>query len=366
MGCSNCYNGCTEIVSDKCVKYTGIDVPILGIKSGDSLSYVEQALIEFLTSTLDGSGIKIGLPASAYCEVVTKYLPNCGDVTALTLFEALVKATCDIQTQVTALRTEMNVLNANYDIGCLTGVTSSSDTHDIVQAIITKLCQLGVDLAALTLNVNTNYVKLSEFNTLVANYLATLPSSTKYYTRMVPYTIVPYYGTLTNFSSTGAGSGDWEKIYLCNGQNGTPDLRGRSIIGTVDMGNTPLSPVVDPAVSPIYNVNYAKGTLNGANSITLTTAQMPTHNHTANVTDPGHTHSITGTTSGSNTPNGVANYPVFNSTTDGGNNPINNPVGLSIASATTGVGVSITNTGNGAAHGNVHPVLATYYIMYIP
>ena len=55
--CSNCYNGCTEIVSDRCVKYTGIDVPVLGIQTGDSLSFVEQALITFLTSTLDGTGI---------------------------------------------------------------------------------------------------------------------------------------------------------------------------------------------------------------------------------------------------------------------------------------------------------------------
>jgi len=55
--CSNCYNGCVETTSDQCVRYTGVDVPVLGIQTGDSLSYVEQALITFLTSTLDGSGI---------------------------------------------------------------------------------------------------------------------------------------------------------------------------------------------------------------------------------------------------------------------------------------------------------------------
>ena len=45
--CSNCYNGCVEITSDKCIKYTGVDVPILGIKNGDSLSFIEQSLITF-------------------------------------------------------------------------------------------------------------------------------------------------------------------------------------------------------------------------------------------------------------------------------------------------------------------------------
>ena len=76
MSCSNCYNGCSEITSDKCVRYTGIDVPVLGIKNGDSLSYVEQALIEFLVSTLDGSGIKVDIPQDIICDIVSSNLPK--------------------------------------------------------------------------------------------------------------------------------------------------------------------------------------------------------------------------------------------------------------------------------------------------
>src|SRR5690348_12556031 len=97
--CSNCYNGCTEIASDKCVKYTGVDVPVLGIVKGDSLSYVEQALITFLTATLNGSGITIEIDAEDYCNVVTQYLQECETVTALDLFKALVKAACSLQSQ---------------------------------------------------------------------------------------------------------------------------------------------------------------------------------------------------------------------------------------------------------------------------
>ena len=147
--CSNCYNGCTEIVSDQCVRYTGLDVPVLGIQTGDSLSYVEQALITFLTSTLDGTGIVITLPEGTYCELVTSYLPTCGDITAVNLFEALVKSACDLQEQVDAVVAELAILNGDYTVGCLTGVTSSSDTHAVVQAIITKLCQIDVSLTAL-------------------------------------------------------------------------------------------------------------------------------------------------------------------------------------------------------------------------
>src|SRR6478752_718060 len=97
VNCSNCYNGCAEIVSDKCVKYTGVDVPLLEIETGDSLSYVTQSLVTFITSTLDGSGIQITLEDEDYCELVSQYLQECETVTALDLFRALVKAACDLQ-----------------------------------------------------------------------------------------------------------------------------------------------------------------------------------------------------------------------------------------------------------------------------
>jgi hypothetical protein len=95
--------------------------------------------------------------------------------TAVELFTALVKAACSLQTQVTAVAADIATLNGNYTIGCLTGVTETSDTHAIVQAIITKICATDVDLAALALDVDTNYVKLADLNTLIASYQASLP-----------------------------------------------------------------------------------------------------------------------------------------------------------------------------------------------
>ena len=153
MSCSNCFNGCAEIVSDQCVKYTGIDVPVLGIQKGDSLSYVEQALIEFLTSTLDGTGIKIDIPSETICELVQQYLPDCGDITVVDLITALIKASCDLQEQVDVVAASITTLNADYDVDCLSGVTNSSDTHAVLQAVINKLCGLEVDLAALALDI---------------------------------------------------------------------------------------------------------------------------------------------------------------------------------------------------------------------
>ena len=48
---------------------------------------------------------------------------------------------------------------------------------------------------------------------------------------------------------------------LCNGSNGTPDLRNRFIVGA--------------------GSNYDVGDTGGAQSVTLTTAQMPSHSHGA-------------------------------------------------------------------------------------
>ena len=356
MPCSNCYNGCTEIVSDKCVKYTGLDVPALGIQNGDSLNFVEASLIEFLTSTLNGVGIKPIVDPLIICNLVQQYLPDCGEFTLNDYITALIKAACDLQVQVNAIAADLLTLNADYDVDCLTGVTSSSDTHAVLQAVITKLCDLDVELAALALDVDTNYVKLADLNSLIAAYIAsTAGSSTKYYTKMVPYTVVEYYGSLTgNFDVTGAGLNDWEKIYLCNGLNGTPDKRGRVGVGAiVGVGGGAMNPAVDPATPT--NPNYALNTATGANTVTLNVSQLPSHTHsaTATVTDPGHFHTVEGAVE----PGGGGE-----ATRDGVQSTINTSV------ATTGitVGVSVAATGGGSGHANIQPVLACYYIMYIP
>ena len=175
MSCTNCYNGCVEITSDKCVRYTGLDSIPLGISNGDSLLLVEEALIENVVSFLNGTGIDITIAPEDYCALVTNFLPEGSVFTAVELFTALVKAACDLQGQVTAIGTSVDTLNSNYTIECLSGVTSSSDTHLIVQAIINKACATDVALAALALDVDTNYVKLANLNTLIASYQASLP-----------------------------------------------------------------------------------------------------------------------------------------------------------------------------------------------
>jgi microcystin-dependent protein len=375
MSCSNCYNGCTEIVSDKCVRYTGIDVPILGIQTGDSLSYVEQALIEFLTSTLDGTGIKLTIYPEIICEVVSQYLPDCEDLNALNLFKALIQAACDLQAQIDVIVAELAALEGNYDVECLTGVSATSGTHDILQAVITKLCDVDAALVALAVDVDTNYVKLADLDALIQAYLDSITPTTQQNTKMVPFTAVEYYGPLSNFDGSGKGIAGlgWDKIYICNGSNGTPDKRGRVGVGvTTGVPGGAMSAAVDPAIpgNPTYTLN----SVNGTNNVLLTTTQIPAHTHTNTVSVTPHTHFMYTTDVNStvgqvvNATNNVAraravpgsdlDYEMMLSTTT--------PTLGKSSSAQDTVSVSIQDAGGGLSHPNYQPALATNYIIYIP
>jgi microcystin-dependent protein len=371
--CSNCYNGCVETTSDQCVRYTGVDVAVLGIKTGDSLSYVEQALITFLTSTLDGTGIHLVIDSQIICEIVNKNLIECEDLTLPNVIQALIKAICELDLRLTALEADFAALEGAYDVDCLSGVTSSSGTHTILQAAIDKLCGLEIELDALALDVDTNYVKLADLNSLIAAYLASVGTSTKFFNRMIPYAVVEYYGPLVgNFDVSGAGLGDWEKIYLCNGNNGTPDKRGRVPVGaTTGMGGGALNPAVDPAVSG--NPAYALLGTAGSNTVTLTATQIPAHSHSATntvgVTDHTHFTALVGTNVAL-----TSTTPIDQGANYGGNTSydLSGAVGVADIGLTSPnksnvtVSTAIGSTGGGLPHNNYQPGLGCYYIMYIP
>ena len=136
--------------------------------------------------------------------------------------------------------------------------------------------------------------------------------------------------------------------YLCNGSNGTPDLRDRFVVGA--------------------GSGYSVGNTGGAASVTLSTAQMPSHNHSVNdpthghsVNDPGHFH----TTNDYVARSGYAEPRNFGVGTDGNANSSGNTntktTGLVVNAG--GTGISINNAGSGSAHENRPPYYALCYIM---
>jgi microcystin-dependent protein len=130
------------------------------------------------------------------------------------------------------------------------------------------------------------------------------------------------------YGSIGSVPSGW---YLCDGSNGTPDLRDRFIIGA--------------------GSSYSVGATGGSSSHTLTISEMPSHTHTATsvVTDPGHFHNIQVAGSGSGNPN-------------------NSNAGSSTAAtsaATTGITVatSLATTGSGTSFSVLNPYYALAYVM---
>ena len=390
MSCSTCppeacFNGCVDITADACVRYTGNGSEALGISTGDSLLTVENILIDTVVSFLDGTGIDITINPAYYCELVDQYLPV-GTPNLVEVLSALVRAACDLQVQVDAVEAEIAILNADYDVDCLSGVTDSSDTHAVLQAVITKLCIVEANLAALTLDLDTNYVKLADLDALIAAYLASQAGgSTQQSSKMVPFVAYEYYGSLTDFDGTGAGipANGFNKVYLCNGLNGTPDKRGRVAVGAI-ASVPPVGIGLDAAVNPAFagNPNYALSGTAGANTVTLTTPQLPAHSHTATVVASGtvgnHTHIIMGGDGPGAGPNPTALEVAANENAEGGNGSYNikpavsqvHNSGITSASGAGPVSVSVavsnSNTGNNEAHLNIQPVIAAYYIMYIP
>lgn len=93
--------------------------------------------------------------------------------------------------------------------------------------------------------------------------------------------IIMYSGAW-NFDGTGLGTGVLAGWALCNGNNGTPNLSDRFVMGTISSSTL--------------------GVTGGTNSYTLSVAQLPSHNHTFTTDSAGsHCHTITVNSAGAHT-----------------------------------------------------------------
>ena len=142
---------------------------------------------------------------------------------------------------------------------------------------------------------------------------------------------------------------------LCDGQNNTPDLRGRFIVGASASGG------------------YAVDATGGSNEVTLSTSQLPTHNHSISVSGTTSTKSLTGDITKISECYNVAGGATGVFTKKGtGNSPV---TGASSNSPTAGVDFDASHdhtftasgtsgdAGSGSAIENRPPYYALCYIM---
>ena len=197
------------------------------------------------------------------------------------------------------------------------------------------------------------------------------------------YGIIMYYGDITpggtDFELNGRGkvTKNLQSYALCNGQNGTPDMRDRFVVG---------------AGMNYEHKTYGPGTITNDNSslslafssVKLTIPEMPTHNH--GITDAGHNHEGTALdkwTGGSSKHKHELKPPTGSwqdSDATGNDSGWQNDDGgkmetetetdgehthkLSIQDRVTGI--KINNEGNSLKHENRPPYIALGYIMRCP
>ena len=347
MSCTDCYNGCPEIQPDTCIKYTGPDFPALGITQYDPLYKVENIILTKLTSVLSGAGIDLS-SVDLNCAFVEGLLV--GDKNLINMIQMLVDAACSLKASLTQLDEQVNTF-VTYETSCLTGLPASPTQAQILQALLLKVCSMSVTLNS----IQSDYVKASQLNTLIANFLSSGTSTTQQFTKMVPYVAYEYYGPLSNFDVSGKGlaSVGYDKVYICNGSYGTPDKRGRVAVGAVQgVPGGALEAAVDPSLPANAGTGYVINQKFGQSFVTLNQSQIPPHTHVA--TDSGHSHPITSTMKGDL--GGLGAVPAANMTSS-----------ESGGSTDTGyANVSISSTGGGQSHDNRQPSIASYFIMYIP
>ena len=147
------------------------------------------------------------------------------------------------------------------------------------------------------------------------------------------YGLVPK-GLICMWSGSTVPSG-W---YLCDGTNGTPDLRNRFIVGSGD--------------------EYSVGTTGGNKTVILTTAQMPAHTHTGTTEEVTVTKEYT-TVATTPTSSGKEQYPCLGASGTGSGYDGSYPIDMGTHSHS----FTTDSTGSGQAHENRPPYYALAFIM---
>jgi microcystin-dependent protein len=148
------------------------------------------------------------------------------------------------------------------------------------------------------------------------------------------------YAALFTATGTAHGVGDGSTTF------NVPDMRGRAPIGLDNIGGSSAERL------STYVGHTTLGTGIGAEQITLSIAQIPSHNHGGSTsTDGDHAHSY--------------QAPVYNTNASAGSDRTVANSNTSVNTGTAGAhSHTITSQGGGGAHNNVQPSLTLNYILY--
>ena len=218
----------------------------------------------------------------------------------------------------------------NTDIGGINIAEgcAPSGINNAIRELMAQLkdMQSGTDGDNFTVGGN-----LSVTGTATGTTASVSDDSTKFATTAFVRDIIPS-GVIVMWSGTIATiPSGW---YLCNGSNGTPDLRNKFVIAAnADDGGAAKTAVTGSA------------TQSGGSKDAI----VVSHTHTATVTDPGHLHTFV--------------YEPGAAASGGGRNGVGGTTPFSTNSNTTGITVSNSTEGSSGTNANLPPYYALAYIM---
>ena len=386
QGCnSGCSNYFVKLVPDTGVQYTGPAIPSLSICTGDLLSEVDAVILQKIIDYSTGVGISIPSIDLTTCAAFVDCTTCCGTCTDLPcLLECYKNAICTIFEDVADIKTIVDGFKTGYDVKCLTGVTSTSLVNVVLQELITEFCALVSAFNVLNTTVSGFTAGI---NTTIGNFLAGALTSCQtpnlgitgsgaslqfHLKGSVPIGTIMMAGSglntadfdATGLGRTGTSACGWA---FCNGNNGTDNMSGLMPVGT-GMGPAVITGLVLP-----YN------SIGGEYAVSLTASQapLPVHSHTVNE-GSGHSHPLNFGEEGNVNRNGGSSWhmnPTFlNANTawydasTGVTQPATSPgvtVVANIGTAKTGISINNAGGGSAAAHTNMPPYRALYFIQRV-
>lgn len=264
--------------------------------------------------------------------------------------------TSNVQAQLNALEDDIQAAVA----GALevTGAASTVVTADLVADRAVVSSGTGKIAASGVTTTELNRLSGIAVSTSELNHLSGVTSNVQTQLNTIVTTAFPAGGIIIWSGTIAAIPSGWA---LCNGTSGTPDLRGRMIIGA---GGT-----------------YAVGDTGGASTVTLSEASLPSHTHTFSATtgteSADHVHSGTTSTAGAhahtlpfgtNGDTGLAQAGGSASagqlsTGSAGDHSHTFTTGGRSAAHTHNVSGTTSSTGSGSAINILNPYYALAYIM---
>lgn len=354
-----------ELTTTNYVKYTGEDVPLLGISNGDTMTEVEAAVTSKIVELIAGTGMD--LSSLTYdCTFITDELAG-EDKNAATVIQALLTGQCTLKSLIDEL-TEIVNTPVTYDRKCLD--TTASTTPEIVQALIDLVCPLVEDVAAISDQLTDNDLTETIQNE-IGNFLYNNVSSKGSYgltktgsgknvelvfALFPPYTPVFSFAPMSYWNSDGTGKSGtaFEGWVICDGQNSVAkDMRGYAPVGATNLPGI-NSPTLDERVSgTLTNVGEKAGEVKHQ----LSTNELPAHTHPSGENGDISTEAVVynfGVKAGS----GAQALCKF---------PFNGEIGVDTLQATGTSSTGTTGeTGLGQPFENRQPSIHGYFIMRLP